>query len=128
MRQLDLFENRMGMVRAWTVKIQGRTISYTLKRSTRARNVWLRIGIGTGLEVVAPSNMPIDKLDGILAEKASWIERHVIQKPGLTKKIENNNNYYYQHKVFGDIKGNFPLGNFRFIARLRFQTRTKTYI
>lgn len=46
----------------------------------------------------------------------------------LTKKVEDNNTYYFQHKVFGDIKGNFPLGNFRFIARLRFQTRTKTYI
>jgi hypothetical protein len=46
----------------------------------------------------------------------------------LTKKVEKNDHYYFQHKVFGDIKGNLPLGNFRFIARLRFQTRTKTYI
>jgi len=46
----------------------------------------------------------------------------------LTKKVENNNKYYFQHKVFADIKGNLPLGNFRFIGRLRFQTRTKTYI
>jgi len=46
----------------------------------------------------------------------------------LTDKIENNNSYYYQHKFFLDLKGNMPLGNFSFSGRLRFQTRTKTYI
>jgi hypothetical protein len=46
----------------------------------------------------------------------------------LTDKIENNNKYYYQHKIFLDFKGNVPLGNFNFTGRLMFQTRTKTYI
>jgi hypothetical protein len=46
----------------------------------------------------------------------------------LTDKIENNNSYYYQHKIFLDIKGNVPVGYFSFSGRLRFQTRTKTYI
>jgi hypothetical protein len=46
----------------------------------------------------------------------------------LIKKIEDNNSYYFQHKVFMDIKANAPLGNFSFTTRLRFQIRTKTYI
>lgn len=46
----------------------------------------------------------------------------------LSKNIENNNSYYYQHKMFLDFKGNVPLGDFSFSGRLRFQTRTKTYI
>lgn len=46
----------------------------------------------------------------------------------LTDKIENNNSYYYQHKIFLDLKGNVPFGNFSLSGRLRFQTRTKTYI
>ena len=46
----------------------------------------------------------------------------------LTDKIENNNLYYYQHKIFLDVKGNVPVGNFSFNGRFRFQTRTKTYI
>ena len=46
----------------------------------------------------------------------------------LTDKIENNNSYYYQHKIFLDLKGNVPFGKFSFSGRLRFQTRTKTYI
>jgi len=46
----------------------------------------------------------------------------------LTKKIENNNSYYFQHKEFVDFKGNLTPGNFSFSARLRLQIRTKTYI
>ena len=46
----------------------------------------------------------------------------------LSKNIENNNSLYFQHKMFLDIKGSKPLGKFNFSGRLRFQTRTKTYI
>jgi hypothetical protein len=46
----------------------------------------------------------------------------------LTKKIEDNNSYYYQHKLFVDFKGSLTPGNFSLSARLRLQTRTKTYI
>lgn len=46
----------------------------------------------------------------------------------LSKSIEDNNSYYFRHKVFLDFKGSMPAGNFSFSARLRFQTRTKTYI
>jgi hypothetical protein len=46
----------------------------------------------------------------------------------LTDEIENNNLYYYQHKIFLDIKGNVPVGNISFYGRFRFQTTTKTYI
>jgi hypothetical protein len=46
----------------------------------------------------------------------------------LTDKIEDNNSYYFQHKIFLDFKGNLPVGHFNFSGRLRFQTRTKTYI
>jgi hypothetical protein len=45
----------------------------------------------------------------------------------LTDKIEDNNSYYYQHKFMFDLKGSVDPGNFSLSARLRFQTRTKTY-
>jgi len=45
--QLDLFSREKTAV--WTVRLAGRTVSYTLKRSSRAKHVWLRVGIGTGL-------------------------------------------------------------------------------
>jgi hypothetical protein len=46
----------------------------------------------------------------------------------LSKSIEDNSSYYFRHKVFLDFKGSIPAGNLSFSARLRFQTRTKTYI
>lgn len=46
----------------------------------------------------------------------------------LIKSIEDDNSYYFRHKVFLDFKGNLPVGNFRFSGRLRFQNRVKTYI
>jgi hypothetical protein len=46
----------------------------------------------------------------------------------LSKNIENNNSLYFQHKMMLDFKGSMPLGKFNFSCRLRFQTRTKTYI
>lgn len=46
----------------------------------------------------------------------------------LTKSIEDNNSYYFRHKVMLDLKGSFPAGNFDFSGRLRFQTGYKTYI
>src|SRR5450759_1175193 len=46
----------------------------------------------------------------------------------LTENIEDNNSYYFQHKMMLDVKGNLGLGNFSFSGRLRFQTRVKTYI
>jgi hypothetical protein len=46
----------------------------------------------------------------------------------LTKSIEDNNSYYFRHKVMLDVKGLLPAGNFNFSMRLRFQTGYKTYI
>lgn len=46
----------------------------------------------------------------------------------LSKNIENNNSLYFQHKMFFDFRGSLPLGKIDFSGRLRFQTRTRTYI
>jgi hypothetical protein len=46
----------------------------------------------------------------------------------LIKSIEDNNSYYFRHKVMLDVKGSLPAGNFNFSCRLRFQTGYKTYI
>ncbi len=46
----------------------------------------------------------------------------------LSKNIEDNNSYYFQHKFFLDFKGNLQLSHLSFACRLRFQTRFKTYI
>jgi predicted metal-dependent hydrolase len=81
--QLDLFTPSIeSAAQVWTVRIAGMPVKYTLKRSAKARHVWLRIGIGTGLEVVAPAKMSLRDLDKVLEKKASWIQKH-LAKAGL---------------------------------------------
>lgn len=46
----------------------------------------------------------------------------------LTKSIEENNSYYFRHKIMVDFKGNVPAGNISLSGRLRFQTGYKTFI
>jgi hypothetical protein len=46
----------------------------------------------------------------------------------FTESIEDNNSYYIRHKYFLDVKGAFPIGNFNFTGRVRFQSRIKNYI
>lgn len=45
----------------------------------------------------------------------------------LTKALEDNSDYYFQHKAFVDLKSNVKTGSFTLQGRLRFQTRFKTY-
>jgi hypothetical protein len=46
----------------------------------------------------------------------------------LSNNIEDDNSYYFRHKLFLDLKGSYKLGDFSFTGRLRFQERFKTYI
>jgi hypothetical protein len=46
----------------------------------------------------------------------------------LSKNIEDNELYYFQHKLFFDLKGNVPLRNLNVSCRLRFEEKTKTYL
>lgn len=77
--QLDLFSQPKaeGPDPVWSVVVGGRRIPYTLRRSARARNVWLRFGIGTGLEVVAPERMSLRNLDSIIEKKQPWLEKQL---------------------------------------------------
>lgn len=46
----------------------------------------------------------------------------------LTSRREDDNNFYWRHKIFADLKLKFPVNDFNISARLRFQRTTKTYI
>jgi hypothetical protein len=43
-------------------------------------------------------------------------------------KLENNGFYYGRHKIFADINGSLPAGNFSFSGRVRLQRTAFTYI
>lgn len=89
--QLDLFAPTKNSLSQglWTVRIDGRPVNYTLKRSAKARHVWLRVGIGTGLEVVAPARMSLRDLDKVLEKKARWIQKQ-LTRAGLTEMTVRN--------------------------------------
>ena len=46
----------------------------------------------------------------------------------LISKIEDNSDYYYRHKFFFDVKGEFQLRSVSLSGRFRLQTANKTYI
>lgn len=79
-RQTDLFSSEPERARQpWSVYINGEEIPYSLRKSPRARRVWLKIDPVGRLEVVVPSRMPLKGLDDIIRSKADWILKRVRQ-------------------------------------------------
>lgn len=60
-----------------TVALDGEVVSYTLKRSSRARCVRLEVREGSGLIVVIPRSYRAGDLGQLLKEKRRWILRHL---------------------------------------------------
>jgi len=76
--QLDLFSPTKGSpLPVWNVRIKGMSFPYTLRRSAKAKQVWLQIGIGTGLVIVAPLKMSVSELEKIILKKAEWIRKNL---------------------------------------------------
>jgi len=76
--QLDLFTPLSDCsAPAWSVVIFGRAVCYTLRRSERARRVWLKIDHDAGLTVSVPARMSLSELHDMLQKKASWITRNI---------------------------------------------------
>jgi len=54
-------------------KLDGQSISYTIKRSARAKHIRLEVRRETGLTVVVPRSYPLHQLTDLLEEKKRWI-------------------------------------------------------
>ncbi len=63
------------------IQLDGRTITYTVRRSGRARSVRLRITPHAGLEVVLPTGVNGLDIEGLLRERAAWILKHTARMP-----------------------------------------------
>jgi predicted metal-dependent hydrolase len=59
------------------ITLNGQAISYSIKRSTRARLVRLEIRRETGLTVIIPDRYTIERLPLILEKKQNWILKKV---------------------------------------------------
>jgi predicted metal-dependent hydrolase len=60
-----------------TTTINHQTITYTLRRSLKARRIRLEVRQQTGLAVIVPQSYPISRLPKILKSKARWISRNL---------------------------------------------------
>jgi predicted metal-dependent hydrolase len=60
-----------------TTTINHQTITYTVRRSFKARRVRLEVRQQTGLTVIVPRSYPINQLYGLLKSKERWISRNL---------------------------------------------------
>jgi predicted metal-dependent hydrolase len=80
-----------ALIGKYGVALGGETISYTLKRSLKARLIWLAIRPQTGLTVTVPYTYPLPHLKKYLESKSAWILRN-LQKycaPGPLLPVTN---------------------------------------
>lgn len=59
------------------ITLGDRVVPYILKRSSRARLVWLRIKPQVGLTVTIPRNYQIKQIPAFLKTNSAWILRHL---------------------------------------------------
>jgi len=55
------------------ISLDGQPVSYTVKRSPRARRARLEVSLATGLTVVVPWTYDVDRLPDLLKAKSRWI-------------------------------------------------------
>lgn len=55
------------------ITLEDRVIPYKIRRSSKAKNVRLKIGEGTRLEIVVPENYPLANVSELLHQKEKWI-------------------------------------------------------
>jgi predicted metal-dependent hydrolase len=58
-------------------RINGQTITYTLRRSSRARRIRLEVSRLTGLTIIVPRSYSLNRLPGLLKSKERWISRNL---------------------------------------------------
>ncbi|MBM3166532.1 MAG: M48 family metallopeptidase [Chloroflexi bacterium] len=79
------------------VILDGETIPYVVKRSTRARNIRLEIRRGQGLVVVIPRMCPAERVTEVLKAKKRWILRNLAGQSQLYPQLRE------QGIKFGDV-------------------------
>jgi predicted metal-dependent hydrolase len=88
------------MVEERETSINGQTITYTVKRSLRARHVRLEVRRETGLTVVVPHSYKIGQLPRLLESKERWISNSLarygnFQPADARKELESGDTIPY---------------------------------
>lgn len=64
---------RLTVVGERKIALDGQTVSYTIKRSPRAKHIRLEVKRGTGLTVVLPKSYDVERLPDLLGASCGWI-------------------------------------------------------
>ncbi|UCG82117.1 MAG: M48 family metallopeptidase, partial [Dehalococcoidia bacterium] len=76
------------------ITLDGRTISYTIMRSPRAKNIRFEIKPESGLKVVIPRSYNLGELPELLKRRSNWIFKHLdnyckTQPPAAEKRLKS---------------------------------------
>jgi len=88
------------MVEKRQTSINGQTITYTVKRSLRARHVRLEVRPQTGLTVVVPHTYKIGQLPGLLESRERWISSNLarcsnFKSPHTKERLGSGDTVHY---------------------------------
>jgi len=70
---VPLTGRKPALIGKYQTILDGRTVPYAVKRSSRAKYVRLEVRIETGLTVVIPSSYNVEQLPDFLRKKGRWI-------------------------------------------------------
>ena len=70
---VPLTSRRPAFIGTYQTILEGRTVPYVVKRSSRAKYVRLEVRIKTGLTVVVPAPYNVEELPNLLRKKKRWI-------------------------------------------------------
>jgi hypothetical protein len=62
-----------ALLGTYKTTLDGQTVSYTVKRSSRAKHTRLEVRAGTGLTVVIPGSYKVNGIPDLLRKKERWI-------------------------------------------------------
>jgi len=87
------------------IQLDGRTISYAIRHSQRAKHIRLEVRQGTGLTIVLPQSCETRRLPDILRARQGWIlrqlGRHMVSGPYYTRQeLKSGDTLLFRGKNF----------------------------
>jgi predicted metal-dependent hydrolase len=89
----DILNQQLKIINQGNFILNSTSIPYTLKRSLKARLLWLKIDENGSLIITVPRHYNLDLLDSFLKSKAKWILKN-IDKINQNKKVLEQPAYF----------------------------------
>jgi predicted metal-dependent hydrolase len=89
-RKVSIPSGKHILPSTYKTTFEGRTISFTVKRSRKARLARLEITPDTGLTVVIPAFCDMDRIEGFLKKKGHWIFNKLVYYSLIKHRTTSN--------------------------------------